>query len=57
MQYKEERSPIVQMLKNAINTHTSEIDNQPKPAIKKTTQQYQPLQATDTGTTKKVTFI
>ena len=54
--YKEERSPIVQMLKNAI-IPPSFSDNQPKSVIKKTTQQYMPSQTTTDSGTKKVTFI
>jgi len=57
-QYKDERSPIVQTMRNAIvkpNDQTNQ-DIQVKPALKKTTQQYQaPLPSQDS--VKKVTFI
>jgi hypothetical protein len=54
-QYKEERSPIVQTLKNAISPPPS-TESQPKSVIKKTTHQYLPSQAPDSNA-KKVTFI
>jgi len=53
-EYKEERSPIVQTLKNAILPPSS--IEPAKPAIKKTTQTYLPSQISD-STSKKVTFI
>ena len=54
-QYKDERSPIVQTMRNAI-VKAPDTNEPIKPAIKKTTQQYQnPLPSQDT--TKKVTFI
>ena len=55
-QYKDERSPIVQTMKNAIEqpkTQTIE-EKQLKPTIKKTTQQYISPQS---DSVKKVTFI
>lgn len=54
-QYKEERSPIVQSLKNAI-APPPQTESQPKSVIKKTTHQYLPSQAPDSNA-KKVTFI
>lgn len=57
-QYKEERSPIVQMLKNAIDVPQSPQQSQPtKPAIKKTTQNYIPPTQQSESSSKKVTFI
>lgn len=58
-QYKEERSPIVQMLKNAIEPLAPPPAQYvpPKPAIKKTTQQYIPPSQQSESATKKVTFI
>jgi hypothetical protein len=55
-QYKDERSPIVQTMKNAIEAPKPQIteDRNIKPTIKKTTQQYITPQS---DTTKKVTFI
>jgi hypothetical protein len=55
-QYKDERSPIVQTMKNAIESPKQGINDekQIKPTLKKTTQQYIPPQS---DTTKKVTFI
>lgn len=55
-QYKDERSPIVQTMKNAIEQPKQQVleDRQIKPTIKKTTQQYITPQS---DTTKKVTFI
>ena len=55
-QYKDERSPIVQTMRNAIVKAPDQISEQVKPALKKTTHQYQaPLPSQET--TKKVTFI
>ena len=57
-QYKDERSPIVQTMKNAIEppkTYTNTFEEPPKPAIKKTTQYMTPLPSADN--VKKVTFI
>jgi hypothetical protein len=55
-QYKDERSPIVQTMKNAIEAPKLQITEERniKPTIKKTTQQYITPQS---DTTKKVTFI
>jgi len=65
-QYREERNPIVQMMKvaqdnsissaNAANAVRNTIVEATKPALKKTTQQYMPPAKEDTNT-KKVTFI
>lgn len=56
-QYKEERSPIVQIMKNAIEQPKSNtFEDIPKPVLKKTTTQYlTPLPSSDN--VKKVTFI
>jgi len=62
-QYREERSPIVQTMRNAMLT-PQQIQQQlqllepqevPKPAIKKTTQQY--ISPSTDSSVKKVTFI
>lgn len=55
--YKDERSPIVQIMKNAIEQpkgHNT-FEEPPKPALKKTTQYMTPLPSADN--VKKVTFI
>jgi hypothetical protein len=57
-QYKDERSPIVQTMRNAIvPSNEQQQNNEPaKPALKKTTHMYQaPLPSQDQ--VKKVTFI
>jgi len=62
-QYREERSPIVQTMRNAMLTpqqllyqqQSQQPQEAPKPAIKKTTQQYVTPPADPT--VKKVTFI
>jgi hypothetical protein len=62
-QYREERNPIVQMMKEAQNdSSNNQAKNaiveasMPKSVIKKTTQQYMPP-SKDNDYTKKVTFI
>jgi hypothetical protein len=59
VKYKEEQNPIVQVMRNAIAKQEEQVNKlveQPKPAIKKTTQQY--IAPPTTGdTTRKVTFI
>jgi len=57
-QYREERSPIVQVMRNATQPQSQGLASAPeppKPAIKKTTQQYIP--PPPDSTVKKVTFI
>lgn len=56
-QYKDERSPIVQTMRNAITKPSEQTGEPMKPAIKKTTQQYQQSALPSQDTTKKVTFI
>lgn len=64
IQYREERNPIVQMMKEAQNETTTQKANNaiveasmPKSVIKKTTQQYMPPSKDNDYNTKKVTFI
>jgi hypothetical protein len=55
-QYKEERSPIVKVMKNAIEQpHTNNHEEMPKPALKKTNQYMSTLPSVEN--IKKVTFI
>jgi hypothetical protein len=61
-QYREERNPIVQTMKNAIDDtvrsrNTIVESSMPKSVIKKTTQQYIPYQKEQDSNVKKVTFI
>lgn len=64
-QYRDERNPIVQTMRNVINTNTNtktktntNVDiNISKPVVKKTTQNYIPTQRDNDSNTKRVTFI
>jgi hypothetical protein len=57
--YRQELNPIVQTMRNSINSNTNTIVESTviKPVIKKTTQHYIPSQRDNESTTKKVTFI
>ena len=59
-QYREERNPIVQTMRNAIDEDKNKntiVDNTPKSVIKKVTHQYLPPQKEQDSNVKKVTFI
>jgi hypothetical protein len=59
-QYRDERNPIVQTMKNALDNNNNNAIVEasiPRPVIKKTTQNYVAMQKETDSTTKKVTFI
>jgi hypothetical protein len=61
-QYREQRNPIVQTMRNALDNTVKDRNaiveaTLPKPVIKKTTQNYMTQYKEPESTTKKVTFI